>query len=47
LEKVVIRAAAVSALANISFNVPKLVDSILLLLNKWLNDSDDKVRERT
>jgi len=42
----VIRAAAVSALANIAFNVPNLVDSILLLLQKCLNDSDDEVRER-
>jgi len=32
LEKAVIRAAAVSALANIAFNVASLVDSILLLL---------------
>jgi len=46
LEKAVIRAAAVSALANIAFNVPNLVDSILLLLQKCLNDSDDEVRER-
>ena len=46
LEKAVIRAAAVSALANIAFNVPSLVDSILLLLQKCLNDSDDEVRER-
>jgi len=46
LEKAVIRAAAVSALANIAFNVPSLVDSIILLLQKCLNDSDDEVRER-
>jgi coatomer protein complex subunit gamma len=46
LEKAVIRAAAVSALANIAFNVPNLVDSISLLLQKCLNDSDDEVRER-
>lgn len=46
MEKAVIRAAAVSALANIAFNVPSLVDSILLLLQKCLNDSDDEVRER-
>ena len=46
LEKAVIRAAAVSALANIAFNVVTLADSILLLLKKCLNDSDDEVRER-
>ena len=46
LEKAVIRAAAVSALANIAFNVANLADSILLLLKKCLNDSDDEVRER-
>ena len=46
LEKAVIRAAAVSALANIAFNVATLADSILLLLKKCLNDSDDEVRER-
>jgi coatomer protein complex subunit gamma len=46
LEKAVIRAAAVSALANIAFHVPTLQDSIVLLLEKCLNDSDDEVRER-
>ena len=46
LEKAVIRAAAVSALANIAFNVATLAESILLLLKKCLNDSDDEVRER-
>ena len=46
LEKAVIRAAAVSALASFAFNVESLRQSILLLLHKCLNDSDDEVRER-
>jgi coatomer subunit gamma len=46
LEKAVIRAAAVSALASFAFNCENLKDSILLLLKKCLNDSDDEVRER-
>ena len=33
-------------MANIAFHVPHLQDSILLLLQKCLNDSDDEVRER-
>lgn len=46
LEKAVIRAAAVSALASFAFHVEHLQDSIILLLQKCLNDSDDEVRER-
>jgi len=46
LEKAVIRAAAVSALATFAFKVPALRHNILLLLNKCLKDSDDEVRER-
>ena len=46
LEKAVIRAAAVSALAAFAHRVPKLNESIVLLLKKCLNDSDDEVRER-
>lgn len=46
MEKAVIRAAAVSALASFAFHVPTLKDSIGLLLQKCLNDSDDEVRER-
>lgn len=46
LEKAVIRAAAVSALAAFAHRVPKLTQSIVLLLKKCLNDSDDEVRER-
>ena len=46
LEKAVIRAAAVSALASFAFQCPTLKQSILLLLHKCLNDSDDEVRER-
>jgi len=46
LEKAVIRAAAVSALAAFAHNVPSLHESIVLLLEKCLNDSDDEVRER-
>ena len=46
LEKAVIRAAAVSALATFAHRVPKLTHSIVLLLKKCLNDSDDEVRER-
>lgn len=46
LEKAVIRASAVSALATFASKVPSLRQSILLLLNKCLSDSDDEVRER-
>ena len=41
-----IRAAAVSALASYAHKVPSLRQSIVLLLRKCLNDSDDEVRER-
>lgn len=46
LERAVIRAAAVSALASFANGVPSLKKSILHLLRKCLNDSDDEVRER-
>jgi len=46
LEKAVIRAAAVSALAQFAHRVPALRKSILLLLQKCLSDSDDEIRER-
>lgn len=46
LEKAVIRAAAVSSLASFAHKVPSLKKSIVLLLEKCLNDSDDEVRER-
>lgn len=46
LEKAVIRAAAVSALAAFAHKVQSLRISIVLLLRKCLNDSDDEVRER-
>lgn len=46
LEKAVIRAAAVSSLAAFAHKVPSLKQSIVLLLRKCLNDSDDEVRER-
>ena len=46
LEKAVIRAAAVSALASFAHKVESLKQSIVLLLRKCLNDSDDEVRER-
>ena len=46
LEKAVIRAAAVSALASYAHKGPSLRQSIVLLLRKCLNDSDDEVRER-
>lgn len=46
LEKAVIRAAAVSALAAFAHKVESLRHSIVLLLRKCLNDSDDEVRER-
>jgi len=46
LEKAVIRAAAVSALASFAHRVPSLKQNIVLLLKKCLNDSDDEVRER-
>ena len=41
-----IRAAAVSALAAFANGVPSLKKSILYLLKKCLEDSDDEVRER-
>lgn len=46
LEKAVIRAASVTALATFAYKVPNLRPSILLLLNKCLKDNDDEVRER-
>ncbi len=46
LERAVIRAAAVSALAAFAYGVPALKLSILYLLKKCLDDSDDEVRER-
>jgi len=46
LEKAVIRATAVSALAAFAHKVPSLRQSIILLLRKCLSDSDDEVRER-
>jgi coatomer protein complex subunit gamma len=46
LEKAVIRAAAVSALAAFAHKVPSLRKSIIILLQKCLTDSDDEVRER-
>jgi hypothetical protein len=46
LERAVIRAAAVSALAAFAHGVPSLKKSILHLLRKCLDDSDDEVRER-
>ena len=46
LEKAVIRAAAVSALASFAHKIPSLRKSILLLLQKCITDSDDEVRER-
>jgi len=42
----VIRAAAVSALASFAFHVESLHESVTLLIQKCLNDSDDEVRER-
>jgi len=42
----VIRAAAVSALAAFANGVPSLKRSLLHLLRKCLDDSDDEVRER-
>lgn len=46
LEKAVIRAAAISSLASFAHKVPSLKKSILLLMHKCLQDSDDEVRER-
>jgi coatomer protein complex subunit gamma len=46
LERAVIRAAAVSALAAFANGVPSLKKSILFLLRNCLDDSDDEVRER-
>lgn len=46
LERAVIRAAAVAALAAFANGVPSLKQSILYLLRKCLDDSDDEVRER-
>ena len=46
LEKAVIRAAAVSALATFAYKVPSLRRNIIILLKKCYSDSDDEVRER-
>lgn len=46
LERGVIRAAAVGALAAFANGVPSLRKSVLHLLRKCLEDSDDEVRER-
>lgn len=47
LEKPVIRAAAISALASFAFKIPDLRKSILLLLKRCIKDNCDEVRERT
>ena len=47
LEKPVIRAAAISALASFAFKIPSLKKSILLLLKRCIKDNCDEVRERT
>lgn len=46
LERPLIRAAAVSALAAFANGVPSLRKSVLHLLKKCLDDTDDEVRER-
>lgn len=46
LEKPVIRAAAISALASFAFKIPSLKKSILLLLKRCIIDNCDEVRER-
>lgn len=46
MERGVIRAAAVSALAAFANGVPSLRRSVLHLIRKCLDDSDDEVRER-
>ena len=46
LEKAVIRASAISALAQFGHKCPQLRKSIIILLQKCLTDSDDEVRER-
>lgn len=46
LETASVRSAAVSALAKFGAGVPSLVDSVVVLLKRCLNDMDDDVRDR-
>ena len=46
LEKAPVRAAAVSALAEIGHRVESLRKSIVVLLRRCVSDEDDEVRER-
>eukprot|EP01025_Chloroclados_australasicus_P024171 TRINITY_DN2432_c1_g1_i1.p1 TRINITY_DN2432_c1_g1~~TRINITY_DN2432_c1_g1_i1.p1 ORF type:complete len:890 (-),score=110.07 TRINITY_DN2432_c1_g1_i1:397-3066(-) len=47
LENATVRAAAVSALAQIAAQVERLRDRVLILLGRALHDNDDEVRDRT
>jgi coatomer subunit gamma len=46
LETASVRSAAVSSLAQFGLQVPSLRDSIVVLLQRSLNDGDDEVRDR-
>eukprot|EP01080_Neovahlkampfia_damariscottae_P002274 gene2274-2448_t len=46
LEKAPVRSAAVSTLAKFAAKVPELQKSIMIILKRTLNDSDDDVRDR-
>jgi hypothetical protein len=46
LEKAAVRSAAVSTLAKFASKVPDLQNSIIVILKRTLNDSDDDVRDR-
>eukprot|EP01024_Parvocaulis_polyphysoides_P052832 TRINITY_DN5241_c0_g1_i1.p1 TRINITY_DN5241_c0_g1~~TRINITY_DN5241_c0_g1_i1.p1 ORF type:complete len:543 (+),score=101.51 TRINITY_DN5241_c0_g1_i1:1-1629(+) len=47
LENATVRAAAVSALAQIAAQVESLRERVLILLGRALHDNDDEVRDRT
>lgn len=46
LETAAVRAAAVSSLAAFGAKVPSLAPSVVVLLNRCINDNDDEVRDR-
>mmetsp|Transcript_9303 Transcript_9303/g.16001 ORF Transcript_9303/g.16001 Transcript_9303/m.16001 type:complete len:900 (+) Transcript_9303:128-2827(+) len=46
LENATVRASAVTALAKFGLAVPSIRPSIIVLLNRCLNDNDDEVRDR-
>jgi coatomer protein complex subunit gamma len=46
LENAIVRAASITTLGSFAVKVPELRPSVILLLNRSLNDEDDEVRDR-